>query len=183
MQKNGQQQTKIKVTIAAIVVFSHHLLQHWVVVFNTVVVVVVWVTPHTREYLEGDVVETENIFVRKSNNQTHHSIPWQSVANSKSRKSILVRKIENGEEEMFDIRGRSMTYRSMQSHTTIWIPGKQPDTANLIPRFVKQFLRCTGHFLHVDVYVSTDLFKRHCNYFYRTRVRSLAMLVSNSLTH
>ena len=41
MQKNGQQQTKIKVTIAAIVVFSHHLLQHWVVVFNTVVVVVV----------------------------------------------------------------------------------------------------------------------------------------------
>ena len=41
MQKNGQQQTKIKVAIAAIVVFSHHLLQHWVVVFNTVVVVVV----------------------------------------------------------------------------------------------------------------------------------------------
>ena len=41
MQKNDQQRTKIQVTIAAIVVFSHHLLQHWVVVFNTVVVVVV----------------------------------------------------------------------------------------------------------------------------------------------
>ena len=106
MQKNDQQQTKIKVTIAAIVVFSHHLLQHWVVVFNTVVVVVVWVTPHTREYLEGDVVEIENFFVRKSNNQTHHSIPWQSVADSKSRKNILVG-IENGEEEMFYIRWRS----------------------------------------------------------------------------